>query len=73
MLNRMHRVMESQLCFVKGSPSLRAAHRGGCIEWRDFYGGVTMKEIFAHLTRGDVLHAHRRLPLCFGMCEVVSS
>ena len=57
MLNRMHRVMESQLCFVKGNPSLRAAHRRGCIEWRDFYGGVTMKEIFAHLTRGDVLHA----------------
>ena len=49
--------MQSQLPFVDGNPALKAAHRRGQNHWRDFYGGVTMKEIFAHLTRGDVLHA----------------
>ena len=57
MLRRMYRVMQSQLSFVDGNPALKAAHRRGQNHWRDFYGGVTMKEIFAHLTRGDVLHA----------------
>jgi len=57
MLRRMYRVMQSQLSFVNGNPALKAAHRRGQNHWRDFYGGVTMKEIFAHLTRGDVLHA----------------
>ena len=57
MLRRMYRVMQSQLSFVNGNPALKAAHRRGQNYWRDFYGGVTMKEILAHLTRGDLLHA----------------
>ena len=57
MLRSLHKVMQSQLSFVDGNPALKAAHRRGQNHWRDFYGGVTMKEIFAHLTRGDVLHA----------------
>jgi glycosyltransferase involved in cell wall biosynthesis len=57
MLDTMHRIMQSQLSFVDGNPALKAAHRRGQNHWRDFYGGVTMKEILAHLTRGDLLHA----------------
>ena len=59
MLSRMHRVMQSQLSFVNGNPALKAAHRRGQNNWRDFYGGMTIKEIFAHLTRGDLLCAAR--------------
>ena len=57
MLRRMYRVMQAQLPFVNGNPALKAAHKRGENQWRDFYGGVTMKQILAHLTRGDVLHA----------------
>jgi glycosyltransferase involved in cell wall biosynthesis len=61
MLRRMHKVMQSQRFFVNGNPQLKTAHRRGEIHWRDFYGGVTIKEIFAHLTRGDLLPAARAL------------
>ena len=57
MLDTLNRVMQSQVSFVKGNPRLEAAHRRGDINWRDFYGGVTIKEIVAHLTRGDLLGA----------------
>lgn len=59
MLNMLNRVMQSQVSIVKGNPALEAAHRRGDTNWRDFYGGVTIKEIVAHLTHGDLLGAAR--------------
>jgi glycosyltransferase involved in cell wall biosynthesis len=59
MLNWMHKVMQSQRSFVNGNPALKAAHKQGWIRWRHFYGGVTIKEIFVHLTRGHLLCAAR--------------
>ena len=57
--------MQSEFSFVNENPALKAAHRLGQINWRDFYGGVTIKETFAHLTRGDLLGAARALVALF--------
>jgi hypothetical protein len=59
MLNWMHKVMQSQRSFVNGNPVLKVAHKQGWIRWRHFYGGVTIKEIVVHLTRGHLLCAAR--------------
>ena len=59
MLQAMRRVMRSQREVVKGNPRLEAAWRKGDNYWRDFFGGVTIKEIYAHLRRGEMWHAAR--------------
>lgn len=59
MLQAMQRVMCSQREFVRGKPHLEAAWRKGKIYWREFFGGVTIKEAYAHLRRGDVWRAAR--------------
>jgi len=59
MLQAMRRVMRSQREIVRGNPRLEAAWRKGDNYWRDFFGGVTVKEIYAHLGRGEMWHAAR--------------
>jgi len=61
MLQAMRRVMRSQREIVRGNPRLEAAWRKGDNYWRDFFGGVTVKEIYAHLGRGEMWHAARAL------------
>jgi len=57
MLEAMRRVMRSQRELVRGNPRLEAAWRKGDNSWREFFGGVTVKEIYAHLGRGEMWHA----------------
>ncbi len=57
MLRAMRRVMRSQREFVEGDPRLEAAWRRGKIYWRDFFGRVAVKEIYAHLGRRDLWRA----------------
>jgi glycosyltransferase involved in cell wall biosynthesis len=57
MLQAMRRVMRSQREIVRGNPRIEAAWREGDNYWRDFFGGVTVKEIYAHLGRGEMWHA----------------
>ena len=59
MLQAMGRVMRSQREIARGNPRLEAAWRKGDNYWRDFFGGVTVKEIYAHLGRGELRHAAR--------------
>ena len=59
MLQAMHRVMRSQRVLVKGKPRLEAALCRGEIHWRDFFGAVTVKQIYAHLGQGEVGAAAR--------------
>jgi glycosyltransferase involved in cell wall biosynthesis len=59
MLQAMQRVMRSQREIVRGNPRLEAAWRKGDNYWRDFFGGVTVKEIYAHLGRGEMSQAAR--------------
>ena len=56
MLKATHRVMLSQRPFVKGSPRLKAAWHVGDHNWRDFFGAVTIKEIWASLRRGHLVN-----------------
>ena len=59
MLKATSRVFVAERAKVKGSPGLEAALRKGEQNWRDFFGGVTIKEIWAYLRRGDLLNAAR--------------
>jgi hypothetical protein len=59
MLQAMRRVMRSQREIVRGNPRLEAAWRIGDNHWRERFGGVTVKEIYAHLGRGEIRHAAR--------------
>src|SRR5437764_11995107 len=59
MLQAMRRVMRSQREVVKGNPRLEAAWRKGDNYWREFFGGVTVKETYAHLRRRDIWSAAR--------------
>jgi glycosyltransferase involved in cell wall biosynthesis len=59
MLQAMRRVMRSQRELVRGNPRLEAAWHKGDNYWREFFGGVTVKEIYAHLGRGEMRHAAR--------------
>ncbi len=57
MLRATNRVMVAERFYVKGSARLEAALRKGHHNWRDFFGAVTIKEISAHLRRGDITNA----------------
>ncbi len=57
MLNAMRRVMRLQRDWVEGDVRLKAAHRQGCIYWRDRYGAITIKEVYRHLRRRDPARA----------------
>jgi glycosyltransferase involved in cell wall biosynthesis len=57
MLAATKRVMTAERAVVKGSPRLEAAVRKGDRHWRDFFGGVTMKEIYAHLSHRELASA----------------
>lgn len=57
MLCTMHRVMRLQRCAVKENPKLLKACRRGELNWRDFFGGVTVKEVFTHLARCELWRA----------------
>jgi glycosyltransferase involved in cell wall biosynthesis len=61
MLKATNRVFVAERAMVKGSPHLEAALRKGEQNWRDFFGGVTIKEIWAHLRRGDLVNAAKSL------------
>ena len=57
MLRAMRRIMRSQRTFVRGNAALEVACRKGKAYWRYHYGVTTIKEIIAHLCRGDLLRA----------------
>jgi glycosyltransferase involved in cell wall biosynthesis len=57
MLRATHRVMLAERCLAKGNRRLEAALREGDRYWRDFYGAVTIKEIWTHLRRRDLARA----------------
>lgn len=59
MLKATNRVMRSQRPFIQGSGRLKEAQRIGDQNWRDFFGGVTIKEIWASLRRGDFVNVMR--------------
>ncbi len=61
MLDCMHRVMSSQRTWVRGNLRLEAARRQGQIYWRERYGAVTIKEIYASLRHGHLARAARAL------------
>jgi glycosyltransferase involved in cell wall biosynthesis len=52
MLAAMKRVMSLQRDEIKGNPKLLKACRAGERYWRDYYGRVTIKEIYANLVAG---------------------
>jgi glycosyltransferase involved in cell wall biosynthesis len=54
MLRAMSRVMRAQRPFVKGNLALETALRRGERYWREHYGAVTMKEVWALLACGRV-------------------
>lgn len=57
MLRAMRKVMEMERLFLRGNAQLKAAHQKGARYWRDHFGAATIKEIFRHLVRGEVLQA----------------
>lgn len=54
MLRAMHLVMNSQREFVEGHLHLEAALRKGENHWRDFFGAVTIKQLWAHIRSGNL-------------------
>jgi glycosyltransferase involved in cell wall biosynthesis len=54
MLKATNRVMISERNFVSESPRLKTALRKGDQHWRDFFGAVTVKEIYSHISRGEL-------------------
>ena len=59
MLQATHRVMEAQLPMLNGNPHLMAAWRQGERYWRDRFGPTTIKQVYAHLRRGELWRAIR--------------
>jgi len=57
MLGALHRVMERQLPIVNGNPTLKRAWREGERYWRDRFGPTTIKQVYAHLRRGELWRA----------------
>lgn len=57
MLKATRRVMIAERPHVKGAPRLETALRHGERHWRDFFGAVTIKEIFARLREGELVQA----------------
>lgn len=53
MLRAMHRVMRLQRSTVEGNQKLLKAYREGQLYWRDHFGGATVKEVYAHIMRGE--------------------
>ncbi len=61
MLQTMDEVLRSQRPFVNGNRRLETALRKGERHWRDFFGGVTIKQIGGLLWRGNIPGAVRAL------------
>jgi glycosyltransferase involved in cell wall biosynthesis len=59
MLKATNRVIVAERQVVKGDSRLEAALRKGDQHWRDFFGGVTIKEIYSHLGHRDLASAAR--------------
>jgi glycosyltransferase involved in cell wall biosynthesis len=59
MLKATNRVILAERQLVKGDCRLETALRKGDQHWRDFFGGVTIKEIYSHLGRRDLASAAR--------------
>jgi glycosyltransferase involved in cell wall biosynthesis len=57
MLRAMHRVMEMQLPLLGRNPCLIKAWRKGERYWRDRFGPTTIKQVYAHLRRGELWRA----------------
>ena len=53
MLGAMNRVMQMQLPVLNGDPCLTTAWHEGEHYWRDYFGKETIKEVAAHLVRGE--------------------
>jgi glycosyltransferase involved in cell wall biosynthesis len=65
MLKATNRVIVAERQVVKGNSRLEAALRKGDQHWRDFFGGVTIKEIYSHLWRRDLASAVRAAAALF--------
>jgi glycosyltransferase involved in cell wall biosynthesis len=57
MLRAMHRVMRIERPALSGEPRLTSAWRKGDRYWRDYFGVATIKQLYAHLRRGEVARA----------------
>ena len=57
MLAALDRIMTLERPLVEGDPALEKAHRIGAAYWRDHYGRVAIRELFANITRGKLLRA----------------
>ncbi len=57
MLRVLHQVMDSQRLLVKGNPQLEAARRRGANYWREHFGKTTLREIYMHGRRGNLIGA----------------
>ncbi len=57
MLRAMHHVMEMEWATLNGNPELTLAWRKGDLYWRDHFGLATIKQVYAHLRRGELLRA----------------
>lgn len=59
MLRALQRVMNAQRMVVEAHPELEAARRKGATYWRDHFGAVTIKEVYTHLRRCELIAALR--------------
>ncbi len=59
MLRALHRVMNAQRMVVEAHPELEVARRKGLTYWRDHFGAVTIKEVYTHLRRCELIAALR--------------
>ncbi len=59
MLRALHRVMNAQRMVVEAHPELEVARRKGLTYWRDRFGAVTIKEVYTHLRRCELIAALR--------------
>jgi glycosyltransferase involved in cell wall biosynthesis len=57
MLRAMNQVMQLQWPIVKDDPRLMTAWRQGERYWRDYFGRATVKQLGAHLRRGELQRA----------------
>ena len=57
MLRAMNQVMQLQWPIVKSEPRLTTAWRQGERYWRDYFGRATVKQLGAHLRRGELQRA----------------
>jgi glycosyltransferase involved in cell wall biosynthesis len=61
MLRAMHSIMEGEKPQAQDNPQLEAARREGIRYWRDHFGRIGLRELYARLTRGELIGVVRTL------------